>query len=67
MGNMEYIRKCYQVPAKRGVRVIYELGSRKIWIGVIKSAKNGRLRIQFDGQKTHPAPFHPKWRLTYID
>jgi hypothetical protein len=61
--GMQYIRKSYQVPAKRGGRVLY------LWLGVkkgtIKSAQGGRLRILLDGEK-HVRSFHPTWKLQYL-
>ncbi|MGN6539097.1 MAG: hypothetical protein ACTHKQ_25650 [Mesorhizobium sp.] len=63
---MEYIRKTYNVPAKRGGRVIYT-GGKTPEYGTITSARNGRLYIRLDGMKyTHPLPFHPTYELRYL-
>jgi len=68
MGQMEYIRRKYGVPAKRGAEVLYlPPTGRELIEGRITSAKNGYIRIRFKGdQKTHPAPFHPVWNLQYV-
>jgi hypothetical protein len=58
---MEYIRKCYGVPAKRGGHVIYS-GSR---YGVIVGSKGKYLRIRLDGE-TRIKSYHPTYLLTYI-
>lgn len=62
--SIEYIRKTYGIPAKRGGRVIYT-GSGKIQQGTIKSARAGYLMILLDGDKW-PKTFHPTWCLEYI-
>jgi hypothetical protein len=61
---MEWIRKAYGVPAKRGGRVIYS-GSGKDEYGTIVSANGGHLNIRLDGAK-HALPFHPTWELRYL-
>lgn len=59
--TLEYIRKYYGVPAKRGQQVHYKAtGSSRIdWQGRIVGASGGRLRVRFDGHKrtyvVHPA------------
>lgn len=62
--SMEYIRKTYNVPAKRGSRVIYS-GDGKEEYGTIVSARGGYLNIRLDGAK-RPLPFHPTWKLRYL-
>ncbi len=64
MGRMEYVRKAYKVPAKRGGRVAYT-GSGVIELGTICSARNGHLNIKLDGLR-HTMPFHPTWKLEYL-
>ena len=59
-GAMEYIRKTYGVPAKRGGRV--ELRGVS---ATIKSAQGGRLRILKDGEK-HIVIVHPTWEIKYL-
>lgn len=62
---MAWVRKNYQVPARRGGRVEYTGEGRKE-MGTIRSASDGRLNIQLDGIK-HTVPFHPTWKLRYLD
>ncbi len=65
--SMKWIRENYDVPAKRGGRVIYT-GGKTDERATIMSARNGSLRIRFDGSAhTHPLPFHPTWELRYLD
>lgn len=64
MNDMDWVRKAYDVPAKRGMRVKYT-GEGRDELGTIKSASNGRLNIQLDGVK-HTMPFHPRWKLEYL-
>ncbi|TIR70168.1 MAG: hypothetical protein E5X15_26520 [Mesorhizobium sp.] len=61
---MADIRKRYDVPAKRGMRVEYTGGKHPV-LGTITSATNGRLNIRLDTYK-HPMPFHPTWELRYL-
>jgi hypothetical protein len=63
--SMEWIRKTYGVPAKRGMRVEYNGGGRKE-MGTIRSASNGKLNIQLDGIN-HTMPLHPTWELRYFE
>lgn len=63
--SMTWVRKRYGVPAKRGGRVRYT-GCGKDELGTIRSARGGRLWIELDGIK-HPMPFHPTWKLQYLD
>lgn len=60
---MSYIRDHYQVPAKRGRRVVFD-GKP----GRITSARGpgAYLNVRLDGEK-HPVPVHPRWRVTYLD
>lgn len=63
--SMDYIRKTYGVPAKRGGRVIYTGSAlHKAIGGTIKSARGGYLMILLDGHK-YPQTFHPTWCLEY--
>jgi hypothetical protein len=65
MGTMEYIRKAYNVPAKRGGRVCVD------WYGIpylgrITSATvGGRLRVRIDGER-RPCIFHPTHKIEYL-
>jgi hypothetical protein len=64
--SMEWVRKTYGVPAKRGGRIIYT-GSSEPEYGTIVGTRSGRLLIRLDGMKyTHPLPFHPTYELRYL-
>lgn len=62
--SMDYIRKTYGVPAKRGERVEYT-GCGMPEQGTITSANGALLCVRLDGLK-HPAHFHPTWKLRYL-
>lgn len=62
---MDWIRKTYGVPAKKGGRVEYT-GGDKSQFGTIVSASRGYLNIRLDGAR-HAQPFHPTWELRYIE
>jgi hypothetical protein len=62
--SMDWIRRSYNVAAKRGGRVEYT-GDGKPELGTIRSASGSQLMIQLDGVK-HPMPFHPTWKLRYL-
>ena len=59
---MDYIRKCYGVPAKRGGSIRFD-GKDD---GVILGADNGRLRVRFDGPFKLVLRLHPTWRVEYL-
>jgi hypothetical protein len=63
--SIEWIRKTYKVPAKRGGRVEYS-GDHPPQLGTICGASGGHLSIRLDGVK-HTMPFHPTWKLRYLD
>jgi len=62
---MDYIRRTYRVPAKRGGRVKYT-GKGRDELGTIAGAAGAHLSIRLDGVK-HTLPFHPTWKLEYLD
>lgn len=62
---MDYIRRTYQVPAKRGGRVRYTGRAAGERFGTILSARGGYLRIRLDGDK-HAGTYHPTWKLEYL-
>lgn len=67
MSGLEQIRQSRGVPAKRGMRIRYtgqSDGTERL--GTIKSAKNGYLMIQLDGDK-FAKPFHPTWKIEYLN
>jgi len=57
--SMDYVRKRYGVPAKRGKRVTVDGKS-----GRITSAKGGYILVRFDGMPIS-IPCHPTWRVEY--
>lgn len=64
--SLDYIRKTYGVPAKRGGRVEYtDPAGRKV-LGTITSARDARLNIRMDGCTHAGGPFHPTWNLRYL-
>jgi hypothetical protein len=67
--SMDYIRRTYGVPARRGGRVIYTDTTGKAWPGVITSARNGRLLVRLDdnlaGSRAR-AKLHPTWNVEYL-
>lgn len=58
---MDYIRKYYNVPAKRGGRVEFE--GRP---GTITGSVNGYLRIRLDGEN-RSRRYHPTWEIKYLN
>jgi hypothetical protein len=64
--SLEYIRKTYDVPAKRGTRVKFTPDSRdKPEFGKIVGAKAGVLRVRMDGSK-RTTFCHPTWQIEYL-
>ncbi len=65
--SLEYIRKHYGVPAKRGGRVKYSpcgvicLAEQ----GTITGAQGARIRVRMDGE-TKSRLFHPTWGIEYL-
>lgn len=58
--SMDYIRRYYGVPAKRGGRVIAN-GKP----GVIVGAQGQYLRVRIDGEKA-VGNWHPDWNMIYL-
>jgi hypothetical protein len=63
-GRMEGVRKWYGVPAKRGGRIAYSGGDGRV-LGTIRSARNCRLNVQFDGER-HISTLHPTFLVEYL-
>jgi hypothetical protein len=61
MKEMNYIRKTYNVPAKRGMLVYWLHSGYKF--GEILSARNGRLWIRFEKTRVN---VHPTDNLVYF-
>ena len=58
--NFDYIKKTYNVPARRGLVVVLE-GTKR---GVITASDGAHLRVRFEGSK-HSVPVHPTWEIVY--
>ena len=63
--SLDYVRRTYGVPARRGGRVRYEYLSGVYRYGRIASATN-LLRVRWEDDGTR-ANLHPTWRVTYCD
>lgn len=61
---MDYIRRAYEVPAKRGGRVRFLDG--KMREGCIVGSRGHYLRVRFDGER-RPRSLHPTWRVEYLN
>lgn len=62
--SMDYIRRAYGVPAKRGGRVAYTAAEKAVQ-GTIVSARGHYLRVRWDESGlTHS--MHPTWMLVYL-
>lgn len=67
--SLEYIRKAYNVPARRGGRIIYTDGDGVKFDCTIKSARNGRLRVLVDDRIPNyrgRMELHPTWNIEYL-
>lgn len=63
--SMDYIRRTYGVPAKRGMRVEYMSGrDLELMEGTIVGSRGARLRIRLDGAKV-TGIYHPTYNLVY--
>ena len=67
--SMEYIRKTYGVPAKRGGRIRFTDTHKVVWNCTIKSARGAYLMVLVDdrvpgyrGRKK----LHPTWHVEYL-
>jgi hypothetical protein len=66
--GMDYIRRTYGVPAKRGGRIQYDGGhpDEGPKCGTITSATNsGHIRVRFDGER-RTYKLHPTWAVAYM-
>lgn len=67
--SLRYIRKTYQVPAKRGMRVRYTDEGGVIWNGTITSARGSHLRVLVDDRVPGYRGrliLHPTHRVEYL-
>ena len=62
--SMEYIRRYYGVPAKRGGRVTYTGGAKKTVQGTIVASRGQYLRVRWD-EGDQVKTMHPTWMLVY--
>jgi len=63
--SLDYIRRAYKVPAKRGGRVEYLASDGELMEGTITGSRAGHLRVRLDGN-THSTNFHPTYGLKYL-
>jgi len=63
--SMDYIRRTYKVPAKRGGRICFT-GNKVKEPGTIRSAIGSHLRVQLDGSK-RTVLLHPTWCVEYLN
>jgi hypothetical protein len=59
--SFEYVRRAYNVPAKRGGRVLFR-GKP----GRITSGNGHYIRIRMDGER-RSIIVHPTWEMEYLD
>lgn len=67
--SLQYIRKTYGVPARRGGRIQFTDIDGYVWNGSITSARDGRLRVLVDDRVPgyrRRLILHPTWRIEYI-
>jgi hypothetical protein len=62
--SMEYIRKTYGVPAKRGGKVIINTHLGVKFNGIITGSKDARLRISIN--KRRGGLYHPTDNIEYL-
>lgn len=64
--SIEAIRNAYKVPARRGVRIVYD-GDVVPRYGTIMSAAGTYLRVHFDGEpRLRRHTLHPTWHVKYL-
>lgn len=63
--SMEYIRRHYGVPAKRGGRVEFTESNGARFKGTILSTRAALLRVKLDGLRV-PVNLHPTWNIKYL-
>lgn len=67
--SLEYIRKAYGVPAKRGGRIKYADDDGCVFFGTITSARSGYLRVLVDDRVSgyrRSLILHPTWHVEYL-
>lgn len=66
MMSMEWVRKNYGIPAKRGGRVEYTGDRSGPRLGTITASVGPRIRIKLDGDDV-ALIYHPTWEIRYLD
>jgi hypothetical protein len=64
--SMEYIRRTYGVPAKKGVQVEYFASDGERMVGTIVGTKGAYLRVRFGKGRRNIQTFHPTYNLKYL-
>jgi hypothetical protein len=66
--SMEYIRRTYRVPAKRGVQVEYIASDGERMVGTIVGSKGAYIRVRFGkgNKRKDILSFHPTYNLQYL-
>ena len=65
--SIEYIRRTYGVPAKRGARIQYDGGhpdDGPKYGTITSTTSNGHIRVRFDGE-LRTSTLHPAWAVAY--
>jgi hypothetical protein len=62
MMSLEYIRRIYGIPARRGQRIRY----RSDRIGTIVSGRGQYLRVRFDDDPKQVSTLHPTWEIEFL-
>lgn len=71
--SMDYIRRAYDVPARRGARLLFIGGGPdpesddkvKTLAGTIVGSRGQYLRVRMDGEASIRT-LHPTWRVEYL-
>lgn len=63
--SLDWIRRNYLVPARRGARVAYDGTMGKPRHGTVVGARQQYLKILIDGD-TKPGLYHPTWMIRFL-
>lgn len=64
--SLDWIRRNYIVPARRGARIAYEGGIGAPRYGTVVGARQQYLKILMDGDRK-PGLYHPTWSIRFLD
>jgi hypothetical protein len=64
--SLPRIREQFGVPARRGMRVEYVEGDKRL-PGSITSGRGHKVYVRLDAYPNEPMPFHPTVDLRYIE